>query len=114
MVSAFTNGNIDQEIYITPPEGFKNEENKVLLLNKALYGLKQAANIWFNTLSTELKKLNFLQLNTDNCLFYNSIKDTIMMVYVDDIAIIGPDPSYINSLISELKKKFTIKDLGPI
>jgi Reverse transcriptase (RNA-dependent DNA polymerase) len=109
--SAFTHGNIDKTIYIQPSEGF-NQGNGALLLNKALYGLKQAANIWFNALSTEIKGLNFKQLNTDNCIFYNSIQDTTIIIYVDDIAITGPDPSYIQSLISKLREKFTIKDLG--
>ncbi|KAK2404192.1 putative mitochondrial protein [Trifolium repens] len=42
--SAFLNGPIEEEVYVTQPPGFvvKNQESKVYRLNKALYGLKQA------------------------------------------------------------------------
>lgn len=42
--SAFLNGNLEEEVYFTQPEGFekKNESNNAYKLSKALYGLKQA------------------------------------------------------------------------
>lgn len=44
MKSAFLNGKIDEEVYVTQQEGFekKAEGIKVYKLSKALYGLKQA------------------------------------------------------------------------
>ena len=49
MISAFTQGNIDINIYIKQPLGHivPNNPNSVLRLNKALYGLKQSARIWY-------------------------------------------------------------------
>jgi hypothetical protein len=40
--SAFLNGPIEEEVYVTQPPSFvvKNQESKVYRLNKALYGLK--------------------------------------------------------------------------
>jgi hypothetical protein len=42
--SAFLNGDLQEEVYVTQPLGFESQgqEHKVLRLNKALYGLKQA------------------------------------------------------------------------
>ena len=116
MKSAFTQGNLLDTIYLKQPEGYidPKQPEKVLLLNKALYGLVQSAHIWFNLLSKEIKALGYTQLQTDNCTYYNSDKTTIIIIYVDDIAIIGPDNNYISELISELSQKFTITDLGPI
>ena len=41
--SAFLNGPLDEEVYVTQPHGFviQKEANKVYKLHKALYGLKK-------------------------------------------------------------------------
>ena len=43
--SAFLYGQLDEEIYMEQPKGFKihGQERKVLHLHQAIYGLKQAA-----------------------------------------------------------------------
>ena len=114
--SAFTYGDLAEIIYIIQLEGFIDSyySEKVLLLNKALYGLKQSANVWYTRLSKEIIQLGFIQLYADSCIYYNRSEDTIIIVYVDDIAITGPKTEYIRQIIDELKKKFTISDLGPI
>lgn len=45
--TAFLHGDIDEQIYMTQPEGFINEKhvNKVCFLKKAIYGLKQSSRI---------------------------------------------------------------------
>ena len=40
--TAYLNANIDYEIYIEQPRGFKKGENRVCYLNKSIYGLKQS------------------------------------------------------------------------
>ena len=114
--SAFTHGDLAETIYIIQPEGFIDSHypEKVLLLNKALYGLKQSANVWYTRLSKEIIQLGFIQLYADSCIYYNRSEDTIIIIYIDDIAITGPKTEYIRQIIDELKKKFTISDLGPI
>lgn len=46
--TAFLNGDLKEEVYVTQPEEFVKvgSEDKVYKLNKALYGLKQAPRAW--------------------------------------------------------------------
>ena len=55
VVTAFLNGELDDEIYMQQPEGYKvsGKKNLVCKLKKSLYGLKQAPRCW----NRALKKL---------------------------------------------------------
>ena len=56
MKSAFLNGFINEEVYLSKPPGFVDFEKPeyVYKLKKSLYGLKQAAKAWYDTLKTFL------------------------------------------------------------
>jgi len=47
MQTAFTQSDVDTEIYVEMPEGF-SVPGYVLKLRKALEGIKQGAYLWFN------------------------------------------------------------------
>ncbi|CAL3961970.1 unnamed protein product [Diplocarpon coronariae] len=105
------------KIYIAPPNGIYTSKysNKLLKLNKALYGLKQSARLWFITLKEVLiQKLGFTALLADSCILYNKKLNIIICVYIDDLALIGPNINSIKSFIKGLKEYFKLKDLGPI
>ena len=55
--TAFLNGSIDSEIFMTQPEGYVDacKSNYVCKLNKSIYGLKQSAQCWNSTLDQHLK-----------------------------------------------------------
>jgi hypothetical protein len=117
MISAFTQGNIDTNIYIKQPIGHIDPKypDYILKLNKALYGLKQSARIWYYTLKEVLiTKLGFKSLISENSIFINKELNIIISLYVDDLAIISPSLDTIKSFIKELKKYFKLKDLGLI
>nr|GFC10961.1 retrovirus-related Pol polyprotein from transposon TNT 1-94 [Tanacetum cinerariifolium] len=54
--TAFVNGNLREEVYVSQPDGFVdlNNPNHVYKLKKALYGLKQAPRAWYDMLSSFL------------------------------------------------------------
>ncbi|GKD08929.1 retrovirus-related pol polyprotein from transposon TNT 1-94 [Tanacetum coccineum] len=54
--TAFLNGNLREEVYVSQPDGFVDLDNPnhVYKLKKALYGLKQALRAWYDMLSSFL------------------------------------------------------------
>lgn len=82
-------------------------------LNKALYGLKQAPRAWYDKLKGCLTNWNFLI--PELIPLYLSgmmLRFIIVLIYVDDILVIGPDSTLLESFISKLGKVFALKDLG--
>ncbi|GJV60970.1 ribonuclease H-like domain-containing protein [Tanacetum coccineum] len=85
-------------------------------LKKSLYGLKQAPRQWNAKLTSTLIENGFSQSKSDYSLHTKSDKDVFLalLVYVDDIIIIGNNVSEIEKFKVYLKSKFMIKDLGKL
>ncbi|GJS16758.1 ribonuclease H-like domain-containing protein [Tanacetum coccineum] len=116
--NAFLYGELEEDIYMTIPKGFANKENenKVCKLVKSLYGLKQAPRKWNEKLVSILKENDFVQSANDHSLFikYKNNKFIALLVYADDIVVIGNCVDEINKFKVFLKSKFKIKDLGQL
>ena len=86
----------------------------MLKLRKALYGLKQAPRAWNSKLDSELIALGFVRSKLDHAVYRRSSKHSFLLVgvYVDDLIISGPDVTDIKSFKSEMKKRFSMSDLG--
>ncbi|GJU58286.1 retrovirus-related pol polyprotein from transposon TNT 1-94 [Tanacetum coccineum] len=69
--TAFLNGNLREEVYVSQPDGFvdKDNPNHVYKLKKALYGLKQAPRAWYDMLSSFLISQDFSKGLVDPTLF---------------------------------------------
>nr|GFA50528.1 copia protein [Tanacetum cinerariifolium] len=65
--TAFLNGNIREEVYVSQPDGFVDQDNPnhVYKLKKALYGLKQAPCAWYDMLSLFLLSQDFSKGSVD-------------------------------------------------
>jgi hypothetical protein len=61
VTTAFLHGELEEEIYREPPEGFPNSNNQVCRLKKSLYGLKQSPRCWNSKFTDFMKKNGFTQ-----------------------------------------------------
>ncbi|GJW12069.1 putative RNA-directed DNA polymerase [Tanacetum coccineum] len=112
--NAFLYGDLDETVYMSLPEGFFNPgDNRVCRLKKSLYGLKQAPRQWNAKLTQTLIEHGFIQSKSDYSLFTKSEsgKFMVLLVYVDDIIIIGNNVDEIEKFKKYLNFKFMIKDL---
>nr|GEW36952.1 copia protein [Tanacetum cinerariifolium] len=69
--TAFLNGNLRDEVYVSQPDGFVDQDNPnhMYKLKKALYGLKQAPRVWYDMLSSFLISQDFSKGLVDPTLF---------------------------------------------
>ena len=114
--SAFTYGELDEEIYMRQPEGYhQGGPNTVCRLQKSLYGLKQAARQWNKKLHSVFSSLGYTKLQSDSSIYLYSNGDVkvIVPVYIDDITLVSRNDSAVDSTIKELSKHFKLRDLGP-
>ena len=98
--NAFLNGDLSEEVYMQPPFGLSVESNKICHLRRALYGLKQAPRAWFAKFSSTISRLGYMASHYDSALFLRRTdKCTILLLlYVDDMIIIGDDLNGIQEL----------------
>ncbi|WZZ37770.1 hypothetical protein YC2023_034029 [Brassica napus] len=114
---AFLHGELEEEIYMEQPEGFKvpGKEELVCRLRKSLYGLKQAPRQWYKKFDSFMVDRNFKKTKNDHCVFikrYESGDFLILLLYVDDMLIVGQDRNKIAALKKDLGRCFVMKDLG--
>ncbi|PSC73936.1 Gag-Pol poly [Micractinium conductrix] len=113
--TAFLNGTIDEEVYVSPPPGYTlGKPTLCCKLNKALYGLKQAPRAWYQTLEAELAKLGVTASQADAGLFISTdpSKPAYLLTYVDDILIVTPKTTSSAAIKQKLMAAFEARDLG--
>jgi hypothetical protein len=114
--SAFLHGELEEEVYVSQPEGYveKGREQYVLKLSKALYGLRQAPRAWNVRLDKSLKKLRFRRCASEQAVYIRGEgQNTIILgVYVDDLVVTGADPAEINEFKKQMTSEFEMFDLG--
>lgn len=111
-ITAFLQGELDEEIYIEQPEEFKKNSNQVCRLNKAMYGLKQAGRQWNLKLDAALMSYGLTKSQMDPCVYYNDNGTLFLAIYVDDILIFWQNENVLNELKKQLSQSFKMKDMG--
>ena len=113
--SAYLNGDLDEEIYMSQPDGYDvPETNLVCELNKSLYGLKQAACTWHLKMDDALKEHGFTALAADQCV-YTRVQDghvIVIALYVDDLLLASDDLTTLAKLKRALAARFEMEDMG--
>jgi len=117
---AFLNGVLEEEIYMEQPQGFitTGQETKVCCLRKAIYGLKQASRAWNLQFHGVLVGLGFKRTHSDAGVYVCHQQEgdgpLIVILYVDDITILGASLEAVKRLKANLAKRYEMSDLGEI
>ncbi|GJZ48378.1 retrovirus-related pol polyprotein from transposon TNT 1-94 [Tanacetum coccineum] len=116
--TAFLNGNLREEVYVSQPDGFvdKDNPNHVYKLKKALYGLKQAPRAWYDMLSSFLISQDFSKGSVDPTLFICRDDKELLLVqiYVDDIIFAASTPKLCDLFSKIMCSKFKMSMMGKI
>jgi hypothetical protein len=108
--TAFLNGNLSEDVYMTQPEGFVNPKNagKICKLQKSIYGLKQASQSWNLRFDEVIKGFGFIKNEEEPCVYKRTSGSALvfLVLYVDDILLIGNNIPMLDAVKSSLQKSF--------
>jgi len=98
------------------PEGFtvKGDKELVCKLKKTMYGLKQSLRMWYHKFDMYIRELGFVRSQFNHCVYRRNVDDHFIYVvlYVDDMLLVGNNMDLIKEMKSLLSSKFNMKDLG--
>ena len=111
--NAFVQAPMERDVYIALPAMFGDTNNLpardlCLHLKKSLYGLREAPKLWADWLAKGLADVGFKPSDNDPGIFYG--RGMVLVVYVDDVLLLGPDESEMEKVLAELRaNKFDLK-----
>nr|GEU36378.1 hypothetical protein [Tanacetum cinerariifolium] len=105
--TAFLNGELKEEVYISQPEGFVDQDNPshVYKLKKTLYGLKQAPRAWYDMLSSFLISQQFSNGAVDPTHFTRHAGNDLLLDY-DFLKVLEASSLTQSKYASEIVKKY--------
>ncbi|GJW61692.1 retrotransposon protein, putative, ty1-copia subclass [Tanacetum coccineum] len=113
---AFLNGRLTEDVFMAQPEGFENTKypKRVCKLQKTIYGLKQASRSWNLYFHEKVTQFGFSRSEDESCIYVKVSGSVVvfLVLYVDDILLIGNDIPTLQSVKDWLGKCFAMKDLG--
>jgi hypothetical protein len=117
ILAAFLNGDLEETIFMDPPQGSDLPSNKVLCLCKSLYGLKQPPCCFNKASDKWLREQDFKVAKADPCLYtcLSANGDFIMLsVHVDDQLIACNNRLALDKFKRQLNTQFECADSGPV
>ena len=92
------------------PEGFFNPKgaNKMCKLQRSIYGLVQASRSWNKHFDSMIKAYGFIQTFGEAFIYKKLSGSSVafLILYVDDILLIGNDIEFLDNIKGYLNKKF--------
>jgi hypothetical protein len=90
------------------------DANKVCKLQRSIFGLKQASQSWNLCFDEVIKGLGFVQYTEESCIYkkMSGCSVAFLVLYVDDILLIGNDVQMLNSVKEYLSSKFSMKGMS--
>ena len=114
--TAFLNGSLEEDVYLIQPEGFVDPGFPKMVCNllRSIYGLKQASRRWNIRFDGTVKEFGFIQNEDEPCVYkkISGIHVAILVLYVDDILLIGNDIPSLQDVKTWLGNSFSKKYLG--
>nr|GEY83610.1 retrovirus-related Pol polyprotein from transposon TNT 1-94 [Tanacetum cinerariifolium] len=115
-ITAFLNGELKEEAYVSQPEGFVDQDNPshVYKLKKALYGLKQEPRAWYDMLSSFLISQHFFKGVVNPTLFTRKAGNDLLLVqiFVGDIIFSSTNTAICNEFANLMTTKFKMSMIG--
>lgn len=116
--STFLNGDLEEEVYVSQPEGFvkRDQPRKVYKLSKALYGLRQAPRAWNARLYKCLRGLGFVKCLQEHAVYTKNRdrKLIIIGIYVDDLIVTGNCDAEVEEFKAQMNREFEMSNLGTL
>jgi hypothetical protein len=115
--TAFLNGELEEEVYVSQPPGFCNGGTQVCRLNKALYGLKQAPRAWYQKLDATLAKHGYKPCMSDAGIYISERPGEapmFLVLFVDDMLLICKEIDRVLAFKEAIASEFAIHDLGEV
>ena len=83
-------------------------------LQRSIYGLKQASRSWNLRFDEVVRSYGFIKNTEESCVYKKVSGSAIvfLILYVDDILLIGNDVTFLNEVKESLKRSFSMKDFG--
>ena len=104
----------DEVVFMRTPEGVQQPPGTdCVRLVKCLYGLKKSGRHWHLHLRATLIKMGFRQSEADPCLFLRDGGTLLILMYVDDLMIAGPDKA-VEEVVTALKAAYELTDHGQL
>ncbi|KAL0406275.1 UNVERIFIED_CONTAM: Retrovirus-related Pol polyprotein from transposon RE2 [Sesamum latifolium] len=98
------------------PEGFTavGEEQKVCRHQRSIYGLKQTSQSWNTHFDEVIWGYDFIKKDYDPCIYKKISGSTVayLVLYVDDILLIGNDAKMLGDIKTWLSTQFSMKDMA--
>ena len=100
-----------RDVYLWPPKELCPQQDKIWQLKKAMYGLRSLPKAWQDYLAEVLQKLSFVRLKSEPNVYTNATRDCYIMVYVDDLLVLG-DKTAVDSTFEAVQKQVLLKHIG--
>jgi hypothetical protein len=99
-----------------PPPSYSVPDGHVCRLRHSLYGLKQAPRAWFERFTSVVTAVGFAASHHDHARFVHTspCRRTLILLYVDDMLIMGDNHEYIAFVKARLSEQFHMFNLGPL
>jgi hypothetical protein len=112
---SFLHGDLQECIYLEQTSSYvQNDSSLVYRLKTSLYGLNKSPRAWYAKIDIFLLDTSFSRCHSDPNVYTKKvgIHLIIIIIYVDDLILIGGDPKILTHVKTSLKNKFEMRDLG--